>query len=446
MIQPSNNLVPVQPPKNPSQIRFFIREFFLYGGIEDDQLHCKDRRIKDILEYVMQEYANDLVSKKVKTMKKTKKVWVLQNDLFSAEDNFLSHAFYKKKITSLDAASILVVLSLLRFGKMDIKELNAFENWYGVPVDKDGKPYLETDDEKLHHSVTHETRSNHIKKLALLGIIKKNSGGVFSLTPDPIDSFCKDDTDRKQRLWDFVTFAKDFLTPSMPGYYVQQHIETTVCEHGPKLITQHPIRFRARLATPLLDDDIYLDLLEIIKNKQYVEIQLYSDEIRKKLLPLHIITERLFGRTYVMGYDRIKERFSFYRLDSIKSVHQLREKSDKYEDYKQESDKYLKFVWTARTYSLQQDNNIEVLFRFDDSSLNPKERFLADTRVQKRLKTKVDTCTSDAYTLLISKNEYEEMKPFLRSFGKCVQIENPEIRQMMSDDWKEVLQLYETYE
>ncbi|MCL2813341.1 MAG: WYL domain-containing protein [Oscillospiraceae bacterium] len=394
--------------KNISRIREYMREFFVYGFKNRDEVGTKSARSYDNerrrIESWLGEYMSfrqDAGGKNVFIFVDSRRV--LQNPLYQAwraagfTRNDITLHFWLLDILSADKPKSLTDI----IGIIDQDYLSLFEN--GDPIDE-------------------STLRKKLKEYVGIGLIAAEKQGkqlVYRLSADGIDL----------KSW---REAIGFFAGENPVGVIGSFLQSKFDENPEYISFKH----NYLLFAP--DCGIMLDLLTAVNGRRQVEIETYPNK-RRTVLPLKIFISTQTGRQYAAGCDTVTKRIMFFRLDAIKKIKQL-DVILEYDAYAKMFAAYRKHLWGVASGEENCPEHIEMILKVETN-----ERHIAGRLEREKRCGRVQKLSDTLWQFEADVYNAQEMLPWLRTFtGRIVSLRctNKAVEERFYSDFAELAALY----
>lgn len=178
-----------------------------------------------------------------------------------------------------------------------------------------------------------------------------------------------------------------------------------------------------QLFHPILDELHIWEIISAISDSSYVDITYIKGDNSKtelsNILPLRIVYDNLYGRSYLIGYNFAFESFAVCRLDRIFSV-ELKEKFEDSDWIKNKKEKLNSLLSTAWLVSLNETTE-HVVIEFNNT-VPLRERVKNEGR-----HGKITEFNKDYFTFEIDVNDPIEMTNWILNFGSDCVVKEPQM-------------------
>lgn len=370
--------------KNFSNIREYIRQFYVYGFKSRSEYNAKSARSYDNerrrIESWMGEYMtfrNDSDGKRV----------FLSVDSRSIESNPLYNAFKAKSFTSGDITFHFYILDLLSDG-------------VARPISKILKGF--TDDYLSFFSGVKEFDESTVRKklneyvrIGLLKTEKKGKEVLYSINN------CDVNTDSFK---DAVAFFSEVSPVGIVGSFIADKSEKT----------PSPFCFKHHYILNAIDSQIMYELLLAINEKYIAEITVKAVNSKKsdtlKVSPCKIYISTQNGRQYVFCRNEENSEPLFIRTDNIKNV-KLCEKSADIQStdllYEENKDK----IWGVSLGDKVSTERVELKIHIEEHESYILQRLHREKRCGK-----IEKIDNSTYLFTAQVYDSNELLPWIRTF------------------------------
>ena len=214
--------------------------------------------------------------------------------------------------------------------------------------------------------------------------------------------------------------------------------------------------FRHNPVYSILDNEIMYELLKAIKHKKTCSITYketnadYSADNKYKkntmiILPRYILSNEEDGRCFVIGINHKTKEVISLRLDYITTITETGTFPVSSNDLQllKDIENNIDKIWCASAYRFQKDIiPLIVTFTFSEQDTYLKRQFLQEVQrfTYEELNEHTYKATFEIFDII-------EMKPWLRKFGKRIQIQEnsitaKQVKKELESDWKEMAKIY----
>lgn len=387
--------------KNFEKVRTFTRDFFVYGFKVRNDYNELSPRTYDNERRRIESYISELIIKKQDSKGKTISI---SSNTIAKTSNPLFKVWQTKSFTRNDCFLHFVILDILTLRtSLSVAEIAEIISSNYTSESNNNDPI---------DTMTIRNKLNEYVKLGILRAVKDGKSLYYSLSENPIGNL-------KPEIRESLDIVLSYYMNILPAGFIGYSIGNT---------QSSPFIYRQIFFSQILDDEVLLNLLRAIKNKQIVTLTMMSSKgswgRRTTLIPLKILSNTKTGRRYVAIYNARNKKFSTVRLDYIKDVTFV-EEFPEFDSVCAEYQHLLKgsFSITHRkTESLQQ---VKMLLYIDEMT----EQFVIE-RIKREGKdgiiTKID---ENIFEYTIEVTDTLEMVPWLRTFtGRIIELEGSESR------------------
>lgn len=385
--------------KNFEKIRDFTRDFLVYGFKTRNDYTRLSPRSYDNERRRIESYLNELI---VKNQDNRGKTISISSNTTAKTYNPLFKVWQTKSFTRNDCFLHFVILDILSNHKsLNVTEISEIIS----------RSYItETNDAEPADSMTIRNKLNEYTKLGILETAKQGKTLYYSLASNPLLNI---NNETKDNLDLALSFYKNVLPAGFLGHSINNDQDT-------------PFIYRQIFFSQILDDDILLQILGAIDNRQVVTAAMVGSRNamnrQTKFLPLKILINTKTGRRYIAIYSLRNKKFSTIRLDYVKEV----EFGDVYPEYDAVCADYqfcMASSFSITNQSTEKLNNVKMVLNIDEKT----EQYMLE-RVKREGKhgiiTKLD---ENLFEYSIDVADTLEMVPWLRTFiGRIVNLEGTE--------------------
>jgi hypothetical protein len=385
--------------KNFEKIRDFTRDFFVYGFKSRNDYNKLSARSYDNERRRIESYLNELI---VKNQDNRGKTISISSNTIAKTSNPLFKIWQTKSFTKNDCFLHFVILDILsmhesfnvaeiteRISECYITESNANE-----PID----------------TMTIRNKLNEYTKLGILESTKRGKTLYYSLVSDTLSSI---NSDTLENLNSALSFYKNVMPAGFIGHSINN-------------INDGHFIYKQIFFSQILDDDILLQILRAIDNKQIVTLTMVGSRsnLNRKatFVPLKVLVNTKTGRRYIAVYNIGNKRFSTIRLDYIKDVI-FGDAHPEYCSICTEHELRMKNSFSITHQNTEKLHNVKMLLNIDEAT----EQYMLE-RIRREGKhgivTKID---NNLFEYNIDVADTTEMVPWLRTFiGRIVKLEGSE--------------------
>ncbi|MCL2527958.1 MAG: WYL domain-containing protein [Defluviitaleaceae bacterium] len=400
---PYNELV-----KDISRIRDYMREFFVYGFKNREEIKINSPRSYDNERRRIESWLGDYMSFRQDT--NGKNVFISLNSR-QITKNPLYQMWKAKSFTKNDITIHFWLLDMLSTDKSysltDIMEsfdthyISAFQN--ADPIDE-------------------STLRKKLREYTSLGLVCAEKQGkqlMYKLSHNPIDI----DSWREA-----ITFFAEADPMGIIGSYLLEKLQAN----------DGCFSFKHNYLLFAPDSGIMLDLLTAINEKRSVDINIHPNK-RNTIVPLKIYISTQAGRQYLVGCSTRNMRIMFFRLDTVISVKQLDVLPD-YSTYQNMLEDYSQHLWGVATGQHGQLEEITVQIKIEKDEHHIVKRLEREKR-----RGTVEQLSPTLWRFTASVYDAQEMLPWLRTFtGRIVSLScsNKLVEERFNSDINAMAKLY----
>ncbi len=387
--------------KNFEKVRTFTRDFFVYGFKVRNDYNELSPRTYDNERRRIESYLSELIVKKQDNKGKTIS---LSSNTTAKTSNPLFKVWQTKSFTRNDC--------FLHFVILDILTLHTCLSVAEIAEIISSNYTIESNDNDPIDTMTIRNKLNEYVKLGILRAEKKGKSLYYSLSENPINNL-------KPEIRESLDIALSYYMNILPAGFIGYSIGN---------MQSRPFIYRQIFFSQTLDDEVLLNLLIAIKNKQIVTLKMMSNKgsrgRRSTIVPLKILSNTKTGRRYAAIYNERNKKFSTVRLDYIKNV-AFTEEFPGFDSVCAECQYLLKDSFSIthkKTESLQW---VKMLLYVDEIS----EQYVIE-RIKREGKDGIITKTDEnIFEYTIEVTDTLEMVPWLRTFtGRIIELEGSESR------------------
>lgn len=357
-------------------------------------------------------------------------------DGYKDEENYLWRSYCTKAFSPQLFNLNIFFLAILReeefksiydiYGDMDDTCLfdTDIDLEYPILFDDESVSTLQSEPTKkffAYKKVTYQMLRRCLDDMTTMGIVERRNSKdeehiQYRLSKDILSEL---EAEELNRLYQLLELWRDISPLPSLGYNVQRLVagEIESCR-GDELPTKKFFKAEDIFLQTILNDEIFYQLTVAIENKQFVSID-FINESFKKVVPLKIISDYLYGRQYIFGVIKNGRPF-IRRIDLIKNLSLLEEKFN-LKDY-EDCPKFLSKIWCASIppslQALTKSIEVKIDFRISKKSeLHIFERLKAE----KSFGSVKEISNRHVFFSIKVLDPYE-LIPWIRSFGKYAQV------------------------
>lgn len=389
--------------KNFEKIRYFMREFYVYGFKTREQYTLKSLRSYDNEKRRIENYLADYMGFHQNNHGKNVFISI---DSRNVAHNPLYKAFLSKSFTNNDITLHFILLDILYDPKIRLtlqQIISIIDQEY---LDHFQKPLL----------LDESTIRKKIKEYIQLGIISSKKEGKQLLY------YRHQSIDLKQ-YQDALHFFSEYALLGVIGYYLDHPKETI-------------FSFKHHYITHALDSEILYILLIAIHQKKEVILQ-YHDQ-KYSFIPLKIYVSTQNGRRYILGYHYSLKAIKSCRLDHIEKVI-IKESCHNYQQYQLQLEKIQKYIWGVSIT----DHIEHVEFTIEIKSY---ERYIYQRLMREKRNGIISKIDETHYLFSVDVFDTHEMIPWIRTFIGRITTFNFSNKTVENQFKNDLLKMYEIYE
>lgn len=398
--------------KNYERIRYYMRQFYVYGFKSRGEYDAKSARSYDNERRRIESWLGEYMCFRQDAGGKQVFLSVDSRNIFH---NPLYQSFKAKSFTDKDITLHFYLLDILADGQaFSIKEiikrldetLSQFERPF--PLDE-------------------STVRNKLREYEQLGLLTSQKQGritLYQLPKEPLDLHTWEEA---------LSFYSEENPLGVVGSFLLDQLENP---------PQH-FTFKHHFLLHALDSQILCTLLMSIREHRRVEFTAHSSgggaPASRKGYPMKIFISSQTGRQYLLYYYIPTRRLLFQRIDAIVEVIPGPE-DPSYQTYEQSYRRFRKKLWGVSTGTTHTLEHLEMTIHINANEPHILQRLEREKRFGQVEKL-------DAYTYRFSADVYDatEMLPWLRTFiGRIValQCSNQQVTDTFYADLRQMLALY----
>lgn len=294
--------------KNYSDIRNFMRRFYVYGFEKRQDFTAKSSRSYDDNRRRLDSWLEDYMSFKSDA---DGRAYRISFDSSSISHNPLYKSWKAKSFTSMDITLHFYLLDILADGKaysaaellelLSSRYFNCFDNQLRQPDES-----------------TVRNKLNEYTALGMLQLVKQGRRNLYCLARDEVN-------------WRSWQLACAFFSEAAPlgeagSYLLDKFAED--CE---------AFAFKHHFILYTMDSKLLYELLEAMNSRQSVTLYRCDKDgssIPQYVCPLKIYCSTRTGRQYLLSYSYAAQKLLFNRLDHIESI-EVKRTEERYEEFLQ---------------------------------------------------------------------------------------------------------------
>ena len=374
--------------KNFDKIRGYMREFFVYGFKSRDSYTMKSARSYDDERRRIESWLDSYMS--FRQTPEGKNVFI-SVDSRSESFNPLNKAWKAKSFTDNDITLHFYIMDLLADGS----ELSFREIVDGIA------DYLQAFDNPLE--LDESTVRNKLREYVKLGLITSEKHGrdsVFCLSSDGVSL---------EEWKDAAAYFSEAAPLGVIGSYILDRFED-VPEY---------FNYKHHYILHTLDAQIMYGILSAMKEKKSIDLVNFNarrdSSAEHRVFPLKFYVSTQTGREYLLAYQYRTKRFSFFRLDTIRSVKEGPAEPD-YLKYFERALPFEQKLWGVSTGPVNSPDHVEIVFRVEKY-----EPFIVERLEREKRHGKIEKLSDTEYRFTADICNSVELLPWARSFtGRIV--------------------------
>lgn len=292
--------------KNYSDIRNFMRRFYVYGFEKRQDFTAKSSRSYDDNRRRLDSWLEDYMSFKSEA---DGRAYRISFDSSSISHNPLYKSWKAKSFTSMDITLHFYLLDILADGKAysaaELLELlsgryfNCFDNQLRQPDES-----------------TVRNKLNEYTALGMLQLVKQGRRNLYCLAQDEVN-------------WRSWQLACAFFSEAAPLGEVGSYLLDKFAEDC------EAFAFKHHFILYTMDSKLLYELLEAMNSRQSVTLYRCDKDgssIPQYVCPLKIYCSTRTGRQYLLSYSYAAQKLLFNRLDHIESI-EVKRAEGRYEEF-----------------------------------------------------------------------------------------------------------------
>ena len=370
--------------KNFEKIRFYMREFYVYGFKSRSEYDAKSARSYDDERRRIESWLGDHM--RFTQTAEGKRVF-LSVDSRAAQQNPFYKAWKAKSFTDGDITLHFILLDILYAPevKKTVSELSR-------EIDR----YLcEFEEPMTFDESTVRKKLKEYEKEGLLQAEKEGRRVLYRRTPD------LDIAELKE--------AIDFFSEAAPCGVIGSFLQDK--QRDDKNI----FFFKHHYITQALDSDILAMLFEAMQEGRYItadNLGRHSDEVRTlRLVPLKIYISARNGRQHLIAYHEKARRLNAYRLDYLSNI-RMEEPCEKFEALREALHKVENHMWGVNgSLRMKQLENVEF-----EVQVAEDEQYIVRRLEREKRCGRVEKIDEHHYRYVADVFDTTEMIPWIRTF------------------------------
>lgn len=395
--------------KNYSDIRNFMRRFYVYGFEKRQDFTAKSSRSYDDNRRRLDSWLEDYMSFKSEA---DGRAYRISFDSSSISHNPLYKSWKAKSFTSMDITLHFYLLDILADGKVysaaELLELlssryfNCFDNQLRQPDES-----------------TVRNKLNEYTALGMLRLVKQGRRNLYCLSQDEVN-------------WRSWQLACAFFSEAAPlgeagSYLLDKFAED--CD---------VFNFKHHFILYTMDSQLLYELLEAINDKKSVILYNWENG-QQTVCPLKIYCSTRTGRQYLLGYSYDENKLLFNRLNRIKCI-KVKERENNYEHYLRLAQKAAPHIWGVSLFGAGELERIS--FTVEVAS---DEQFIVQRLEREKRSGTVQQLDAEHYRFSIAVYDARELLPWIRTFiGRITAFScsNKAVQKLFFDDLDQMASYY----
>jgi len=379
--------------KHYSNVKKYIREFYIYGFKNRNEIVDKSLRSYDNERRRIENYLGDYLYFTQSSKGR--------NQTISIDARKVKHnPFYKV----FKAKSFTDITLIIHFCLIDLLEEDM---WYSLDeiVDLLYKDYFNYMYNEIN--VDRRTIAKKVELYVKEGIIQRKKAGRKYLYKKEVDMI---DLSKWQ---DILNFFSETNPLGVIGSFLIDRIENKDIE---------AFSYKHHYMLYALDSDILEVILEAMEEKRNVNIKTYTQKLKdkkQKLYPIKIYISTQTGRQYLLAYNFSKRHLVFYRIDNIKTI-SLDKKEEYYKDYEQIYQELKPYLWGVMIGEKERLEHFEMVIRIEKY-----EQFIVQRLIREKRNGHVEKISDSQYKYSVDTFDVGELLPWVRTFiGRIEKIDS----------------------
>lgn len=401
--------------KNFESIREYMREFYVFGFRNRDEVGSKSARSYDNERRRIESWLGEYMSFHQDSNGRAQ---FLSVDTRSMNQNPLYQAFKAKSFTDNDL--------ILHFFLLDMLD----EEWMGFREIVDGLYDNYFSDTTTEVDMDETTIRNKLKEYVELGLIERRKVGKAFEYRRSIDTL------ELESFKEAIAFFTEANPLGVVGSYIQDKED----------MSSDTFLFKHQYMLYALDSEILYHLLDAISKHRIVEIKVKGTKKTNissmRLLPMRIYVSASNGREHVLAFDYLGNHFTFVRLDNIRSV-KLEEPESNWDDFEEKYIKFSKNQWGLSRYQSKDRSldHVEMTIHIE-----PYEEHIINRLEREKRNGSVIKIDEETYKYVVDTRDAYELMPWIRTFiCRIVKLEstNEVLVTNFYDDLDKLIKMYE---
>lgn len=390
--------------KNFTKIRYFMREFYVYGFKTREQYNLKSLRSYDNEKRRIDDYLSDYMGFHQNNHGKNVFISI---DSRNVDHNPLYKAFLSKSFTNNDITLHFILLDILYDPqiRLSIQQI----------IQKIDQEYLISFQEPL--VLDESTIRKKIKEYIQLGILCSHKDGKQLL-------YSRMNTVNLAHFQDALDFFSEYALLGVIGYYLNHDSHSL-------------FSFKHHYITHALDSEILYLLLIAIGQKREVILEYHQKNYL--FVPLKIYVSTQNGRRYLLGYNYTLKSIKSCRLDHIIKV-VIKSQCRNFQYYQEQLKELQKYMWGVALSKNNRQEHVEFILEID-----PDEQYIYKRLMREKRIGMIQQVDDTHYRFTADIFDTHEIIPWIRTFiGRITYIDfsNKMIEEQFKND---LLKMYEIY-
>lgn len=373
------------------KVRFYMRDFFIYGFKTRSDFKQKSLRTYDNERRRIESWLGNLIT--FDTSKKGKQV-AISLDSSRLTENPLYKAYKSKSFTDNDIMLHFFLLDLLNSSDaLSLEEIaDRLNEQYGE--------YFEP-----------QTIRIKLKEYVKEGILQFHQQGrsyYYSICKDYADTICED----AYGFYNAVSFFTGAIPFGVVGSYIMDKLQAK----------NNLFLYKHNFIVHTLEDNILFDMTSAMESKCEIEVTAFGKRKKEEQvngIPLKIFVSTQTGRQYICMYIPLYKRFQSYRLDYIKAVKIICQHQN-YNYYMEKLDKNLLFCWGVSFGGESRLEQVRMTLYIDDNN----EQYILDRLNREGRNGTITKLDNNTYLYSTQVFDTNEMMPWIKSFtGRILSLE-----------------------
>lgn len=401
--------------KNFSNIREYVRDFFVYGFKTRNDFKQKSPRTYDNQRRRLESWLSPYIRKDYVPGGANLSLSIDSNLL---DTNPLFQVWKTKSFTNNDIVLHFLILDSLQNGSAFTAE--------------EITDTLLTDYEAFFDTQTVRRKCNSYAKEGILHRQKAGKTVVFSLN-NTLTNWLK----TNENIHDALAFYQMAGNFGIIGNVLSEHLD----------FQNHTFRVKHSFFVHTLEEEILLKLLDAMDKKLMIHLEIKSSKNGRYntavCVPLQIFTSARSGRRFLCAYTNTRKRFTCYRLDTIQKIISV-EKTENYDELLTKLKRNQPHLWGI-SFQSQERRHLDTLV-LTIWALEPTENYIVE-RLKRESRGGIVTKTArNTYRYEIQVFDCNEMLPWIRTFiGRIISLEctAKSVEKRFYDDLQTMYHMYE---